>query len=391
MTDSIKLTIDTILKLTSGRVIASKNLLADSVEEKLFVLSTKIETGIQTGSLEYVCIYCKQPVKLIGRRLLGHRAKTLYFSHLYNSDDCIIKTTSRLTTEQIRCIKYNGEKESKLHENLKLKIAHFLMQDSSVDNVVIEKIYKDKRISDQWKKPDVMARFEHKTIAFELQLSTTFLSVIVSRSIFYQAHGVFLIWIFPHFSLNSDIQKFTQKDVYYNNSFNVYVFDHDCESRSETKGKLILKCFYKEFSIIGEEIKSDWLFDYISLDKLTFVKISSKVFYKNADEQKKGLKKELERRKQNIIEKRFEDRIEKAVNYIRMYYRYDTDPIPDPEFMPLNFLKTEREIEELNKRISFDKNNAHMLEKLILNGQKNRFLRFLSKQDIIRIDLSNSL
>ena len=47
-----------------------------------------------------------------------------------------------------------------------------------------------------WRKPDVIAKYNNLNIVFELQLSTTFISVVVQRDIFYRLNDYFIIWVF---------------------------------------------------------------------------------------------------------------------------------------------------------------------------------------------------
>ena len=51
----------------------------------------------------------------------------------------------------------------------------------------------------EWRKPDVKALYGDKFIAFEIQLSTTFLSVIVERREFYLKNNALIFWIFNEF------------------------------------------------------------------------------------------------------------------------------------------------------------------------------------------------
>jgi hypothetical protein len=390
-------TIETILDITTGELIESGTFFNETVrnEAAIFQLRTDIEKRIQTNDIRHVCIFCKQPVALRGRSNQQTRVKTFYFTHLYNSDDCVVKTNHRLTEEQVRCIKYNGEKESILHEQLKNLIARYLNLDTSVSDVRVEKTYKDLAISKDWRKPDVLAVFGQHKIAFELQLSTTFLSVIVGRTLFYQERNVFLLWVFPHFSLDNDIQKFTQKDVYYNNAFHVYVFDHDAQLQSEQHGKLILKCFYQEFYIQRDRVLHRWAKSFIGLTDLEFNPSDCSLWYKDVEEEKKALeealKEQQEQEKAGEHRRTVEGRVSRARQYLREYYAKDSDPVPDPEFCPLQYIVSNDEIEELDRQLKFTSENAAVIASLFLDGSKPRFLRFLCEQDNVRVNLSKVL
>ena len=137
-------TIETVLNLDNGDSIEAKDFFMDEKarEAEIFQLRTKIEEHIQKRNYIYVCIYCKQPVAIRGRAV----SKRFYFTHLYKSNDCIIKSTSRLTEEQVRRVKYNGQKESKLHLTLKNFIGEYLKYDSNVKAVKIDQVYREKEI-----------------------------------------------------------------------------------------------------------------------------------------------------------------------------------------------------------------------------------------------------
>lgn len=355
-------------------------------------MRTLIEKQIQLHTVNYVCIYCKQVIAIRGRTNFNDSIKTYYFTHLVNSNDCVIKTNNTLTKEEVQCIKYNGAKESLLHENLKNLIAHFLRLEPTVEEVLVEKVYKELAISKEWKKPDVMAVFKDKKIAFELQLSITFLSVIVQRTLFYQSRNVFLIWIFPHFSLQSDLQKFTQKDVYFNNSFNVYVFDEEAQEQSAAIKRLVISCFYQEFTLERNVVLGNWVKKFIRLSYITFDNEKVTTCFYNSDVQRDLLKTQLE----TLIKiKASAERIEQVnslvklcVQYLRDFYKNDTDPEYFTGQNPLDNLEETDEILELNNQRKFNTENAHVIVQLFLTGQKWTFLRFICAEDRIKIDFS---
>ncbi|WP_461791442.1 DUF6035 family protein [Pedobacter sp.] len=303
MDKEITRTIETVLNLETGEILDVNEIFRNSLEREaeIFQLRSRIQAQVQQDKATYVCIYCKQPIGIRGHL----NRKDYYLTHTFRSDDCIIKTKHHLTEEQIRCIKYNGEKESDLHEQLKNKIAHYLEMEDNIISVQTEKVYKDIAVSKEWKKPDVMAELGNKKIAFELQLSTTFLSVIVARTLFYRDRGVYLVWIFPNFSIESHLQQFTQKDVYYNNSFNVYVFDIDAQEKSRIENRLVLRCYYKRFSIKHDIIKEKWVSEFISIGQLRFNIEKKEVCFYDSVKEKEVLTELLENKKveQEEIEK----------------------------------------------------------------------------------------
>lgn len=261
-----KRTIDTILSLETAQIIEADEFFADqkSREHEIFILRTQMQQKIEEGNVEHVCLYCKHPVVIRGHRERADRSAHFFFMHMYDSEDCIIKTNRKLTKDEILRFKFNGQKEGALHNSLKLSLASYLETTVGVTSVAIEKVYKNEHVSGEWKKPDILATYAGKEIAFELQLSTTFISVIVSRTLFYRNAGVSLLWIFASFSIDSDQQKFTQKDVYHNNNFNVFVFDLEAIAQSKLNGQLVLKCFYKDYVRVFDTVRDVWKNAFIS-------------------------------------------------------------------------------------------------------------------------------
>lgn len=381
-----KRTIKTILNLENGDQLETDEIFKDEKnrEAEIFQLRTKIEEQIQRRNYIFVCLYCKQPVAIRGTAT----SKRFYFTHPYKSDDCIIKTTSKLTEDQVRRIKFNGQKESELHNRLKTFIGDYLRFDEKVKSVRIDKIYREKEISREWRKPDVLAIYNTRKIAFELQLSTTFLSVIVARTIFYKDRGIYLIWVFPKFSLTNDLQKFTEKDIYYNNNFNVYTLDEEAIEQSKNENKLYLKCYFKEFVNLNA---SNWSSKMITIDQLTF-KDDYTVYYHdfktdlNKIEQDIRIQKELEAEKRRV--ERIKNKIKLAKSFLREYFTWDKEVLYDLLSSPIEFIQTEEEIKLLNSELQFNSKESFLID-LFKNYTKPNFLKYICDSDKIHFYLQN--
>lgn len=388
----MKRTIETILNLHTGELLEADDVFKEAKqrEDIIFRFRTELQTHFEKEEKIFVCIFCKQSVGIRGKK----DKSDFYFAHNYNSEDCIIKTGSTLTFEEIRCIKYNGVKESEEHYLLKNQIAFALEQDPLVTKVETERVFKDLAISKDWKKPDVLATLPDKKIAFELQLSTTFLSVIVSRTIFYKERGVFLIWVFPTFSLDADLQKFTQKDVYYTNAFNVYVFDQQAAKLSDKEKTLMLKCFYKKFSIKNEQLVTSWEQTFISIHDLNFNAQDFTSWYYNSYLEKESVLKELALQRQTRILREEEAEAsynsKKTIEYLRKFYKFNARPwSPDDEETPSNEPRTELEINLINEHLGFSDSKAGFIANLFVSGDKSEFLRYVCEQDFIKINMEN--
>lgn len=244
--------IDRVIDIRNGKILNSDLLIGfDKDEQDIFMLRTDLEKAIQKDEGFLVCPYCLQKVKL--RSSLKENKYQMHFAHLFDSDDCPIKTNTKLTKEELLALQYNGCKESDLHKEIKSRLIEVLRLDNRFENAYEEKVVKSFSDRKSWKKPDVQADFNSVKRVFEIQLSTTFLSVIVSRELFYADNDISLIWIFNEFNPNDT--KFTERDVFYNNNCNALVFDDECYVVSKKDKKLKLKVHYFEFA--SDELSSE--------------------------------------------------------------------------------------------------------------------------------------
>jgi hypothetical protein len=273
---------------------------------------------------------------------------------------------------------------------LKELIGAYLAKEADIINVAIDEVYRNVAISNKWRKPDVLGEFPGKKIAFELQLSTTYLSVIVARTLFYKQQNVFLLWIFPNFSVNSDIQKFTQKDVYYNNNFNVFVFDIEAREKSKQADRLFFKCFYQEHFIQDMEIANRWQNTFVCLDDITFNTQTGDCYYIDADTNRKELRDTIEKQKAAIAllenEKKKERNVAAAVKYVRDQYKLD-GIIPAEEYNPFDGMEGDVEA-EVNEHLKFATENVSFITELFEKRNKRGFLKFICEEDKINIDLN---
>ena len=386
-----KRTIEKILNIKTGEVWDADYIFRDEEarESEIFRLRNEIEQHIQQDDIEYVCRYCKQAIALRGKNARHRNYKRYYFTHLKQSEDCIIKTVHRFTEAEVRCIKYNGERESPLHIELKNQIGYHLGQDSQFSDVKIDKVYINKAISTKWRKPDIFTRFGEKQIAFELQLSTTFLSVIVGRTLFYKAQRVFLVWIFPGFSVESDLQKFTEKDVYYNNNFNVYVFDKEAHEKSKEANTLVLKCFYKRFYINYDEVDNQWTSDFLQINDLKFNHSNTEAHYYDSDAELESKKAELEiiqeERKKEKAREWLRSTVKKPLEQIERLYKTDEHIIAHQLKSQMQSMSDEQKA-ALSEAIDLSLGKETVLSSLFFERSKPNFLEFVRGQECVTID-----
>ena len=239
--DKTKRTIDTVLDLKENRIISAKEFFSRP-ENYIFKMRTELEKAIYLHKPYYVCKYCGQMVKVSGRKT--QRGVARFFSHLRDSDDCDYKTTTGRTRKEIEREKYALSNEGDRHKFLKAEIARYLKMTEGVTNVQKESTIRGNHPILRWRRPDVSANYRGQDVVFELQLSTTFVSVIAERDLFYRLNKTHIIWIFnfDEQAEHVDLTNMMTKDIYYNNHFNIFVFDKEAQKKSEEEGQLYLKC-----------------------------------------------------------------------------------------------------------------------------------------------------
>ena len=239
--DTTKRTIDTVIDIENDEEIDAGKFFSQP-EGVIFKMRTELENAIYLHRPKYVCKYCGQMVKISGRKT--ERGMARFFSHLRDSDDCDYKTTTGRTRREINREKYARCNEGERHKFLKAEIVKYLELTNGITDVRMENTVKGNHPILRWRRPDVIANYRGQEVVFELQLSTTFVSVIAERDLFYRLNKKHIIWIcnFDEQEEYVNLTNMMVKDIYYNNRLNLFVFDHDAQRKSEELGELILKC-----------------------------------------------------------------------------------------------------------------------------------------------------
>ncbi|WP_180804586.1 DUF6035 family protein [Vibrio parahaemolyticus] len=262
------------------KVIDANEFLDSCEEQEYFQFRTAIAKNRKTNPLA-LCNVCFQPVVL---RATPQR--TTFFAHVKDSEDCPIKTTTNLTMEEIQAMKYNGQKEGRQHKEGKQRLAELLSSDPLFsDEIHIEKTFREKNpvgIAKHWRRPDISARLasDNREVVFELQVSTTFLDVIISREEFYKNNDAYITWVF----LDFDSEKFTTLDIAYANKANVFVLDNEANHESELNGKLVMKCYYRQPYMTEDlNIAHKWVHELVDFSILNFDELNKKTYFVDTD------------------------------------------------------------------------------------------------------------
>lgn len=214
-----------------------------------------------------VCQLCSSPLLLVRTQ-----ERCFHFRHhpsIENETGCSISTKGKLSPDQINRIKYNAQKESQAHIRLKGIIRDSLLADKSCSAPQVEKVWKGLRVADRatWRKPDVQVERAGQRIAFEVQLSTTYLTEIVGRREFYRANSGAVIWVFQSFDPTQT--RTAEEDILYLNNHNVFIVSDATLERSESSGRMALDCWFARPRMINGQIEDEWCTEPVFLDQLT--------------------------------------------------------------------------------------------------------------------------
>lgn len=304
-------TIQEVLDLETGKFENADKVFNAPLQE-IERLRERLSKAIEKIDVpKYVCSTCHGLVRIRGgkRRKGASKTDIFHFAHLNDNSDCPIKTNNNLSKEETDRIKYNGAKESQLHITLKNEIADLLSQNNEVSNLVVEGVLKDKRNLKKWRKPDIKFTYKDREIALELQLSTTWLSVITQRHDFYRSQGIYVMWVFHKFNIDDDSRSLTYDDAIFSNNQNAFVFDYLAREVSKEANHLIFNCFYRFYVNKFTALNGIWKSKQMGLNNLIFSNSNGKLYFFDSDQQESQIKLVInEEKKRNRQEK--ERRIE---------------------------------------------------------------------------------
>lgn len=202
-------------------------------------LRLHIRTRLHKDDPAYRCTICNVPVYLC----CAPDEKKFFFKHRHEDGNCPAVTRGALSQEEINARKYNGAKESALHRQMKTWLATCLALDGRFNDIASEQRWPG-AFSGEWRRPDVRATYNGIPIAFEIQLSTTYLDVIAERRQFYLEQGGLLFWVFAVF--DSEKSRMLEDDVFYNNNQNAFVLNAHTVEESLKVNEFRLECIWAE-------------------------------------------------------------------------------------------------------------------------------------------------
>ena len=261
-----------LLDLNIGTYLKADTWLNSLDEASVHKLRRRLKRDWKNDTANIVCATCQAPVYLAGNRNLEH-----FFKHFKELGDCPIKTKGRYSQRDIDRMKYNGAKESRPHIEIKNHLAEFLTKTRGCQNIQKEVVVKSTDTEGWWKKPDVSLEYNGRTTAIEIQLSTTFLDVLVERDLFYEKNKYSILWVFNQKS--AEEFRFTEKDIYYDNSRNAFSVTQSSISMSQKMNELFLQCHYQVPVVKDEKISDKWERELVPFTALQLNPKTFKLYY----------------------------------------------------------------------------------------------------------------
>jgi hypothetical protein len=267
--------------------------------DRLMQRRMEIKEAQLRGEPLYVCSECHVPVSL----LMHPDSRRFYFKHTHEDGRCSAVTRGVLSHEEINARKYNGAKESRLHARMKDLVRKSLAADHCFSQQQIEKRWMGE-LNGRWRQPDVQAVYDlagtndKVRIAFEVQLSTTYLDVIAGRRQFYAGERGLLFWIFSEFNENG--RRLTQDDVFFNNNQNAFIVNQETADVSEASGQFHLMCLWAHPETFTLQRKL------VSFHELRFDLVRQRVYYFDYSAAKAEIEKENRSREMQSLRNRVE-------------------------------------------------------------------------------------
>ena len=196
-----------------------------------------LENALIEGRERFVCPLCEQAMVLRSIPTRDQTEDRFYFRHRLDNGAC--SGQPGLSRAAICARKFRHAKEGAQHKRLKQLISESMAADGRFTDVCMETRWDDLD-GVSWRQPDVQGVWQGRRVAFEVQLSTTFLHVIAERMTFYRRNEGALLWLFR--DLDPSAFKLAEDDIFYSNNRNAFRVGKDTLARSCELGRFMLEC-----------------------------------------------------------------------------------------------------------------------------------------------------
>lgn len=224
-----------------------------------------LENDLVEDRVRYVCPWCESPMVLRSIPTRDRSEERFYFKHKDATDEC--RGIQGLSADEISARKFAHSKEGAEHKRFKRLVAESLDADPQFSGTLTEARWTDVE-GTRWRQPDVQSQWRGKRVAFEVQLSTTFLHVLAGRMSFYRRNQGLLLWLFR--DLNSDQFRLAEDDLFYSNNRNAFRVTEATVSLSQERRQFMLECLWHEPRWEANAITSVPKSRIVAFDELSF-------------------------------------------------------------------------------------------------------------------------
>jgi hypothetical protein len=176
---------------------------------------------------------------------------------------------------------------------MKRLIRESLRNDSAFEpqSILEEVRWRGKVKPGSWKIPDIQATRNGLRIAFEIQLSSTYVNVMRQRRSFYLAEGGLLFWVLTR--VREEDKRQFQDDVLYPNNCNVFAIDEETVALSAANSELTFRCGYLEPVQDEWTLKERWCERIVRFSELTLDQRNQRVYYFDYDNARSEIERAL--------------------------------------------------------------------------------------------------
>lgn len=252
--------IKSVLNLRTGRVHDAVVFISRHRHADLVRFRSRLLEAMLVGRPRMACALCQVPVYVVASPL-----KAFFFRHRTEDGSCPAVTRNFESEAEIRARQYAGLQESEAHRRLKRLLTMSMAADPRFADIAEEQSWKATTGVAALRRPDVSCVFGSYRLAFEAQLSTTFLSVVVGRRAFYRAQGGLLVWVLAHFDPHH--RRMTEDDILFPNNSNLLVVDDETAAASVAAGQFMVKCWFRHPALTARE--TSWSCELVNFGRLT--------------------------------------------------------------------------------------------------------------------------
>ncbi|WP_186419707.1 DUF6035 family protein [Bosea sp. CS1GBMeth4] len=251
-----------VLDLETGEIFNAVEFIGGLRYDALVKLRADMQDELHKKKHRYQCAWCSTPAYIV-----ASSQKRFFFRHIKEDGSCPAKTRGA-SADEILARKYFGQREGAAHQRIKRLIERSLAADPNFTAVALEKTWRSASNLKARRQPDVQATRGDQRLAFEVQLSTTFLSVVAGRRNFYRDQGGLLVWVMGSFS--PDYRRMTTDDLLFPNNSNILVVDEETTRLSEASGAFHVRAHYRRPVREGAKLIDQWDEKIARFQDLTF-------------------------------------------------------------------------------------------------------------------------